>query len=159
MHGETPLQIIAAHQRHAPVNVELVARDLGLPIYYSTLDRNIKGKLIRRNQGFAIVINSLDTRLRQRFTIAHEIAHYVLHRDLMNVEIVDHDSYQSMLSSDYESQANRLAVDILMPGELVRQEFAENPDPRALAKHFWVSEKAMEIRLKGLHHNRVALAG
>jgi len=77
----------------------------------------------------------------------------------MNVEIVDHDSYQSMLSSDYESQANRLAVDILMPGELVRQEFAENPDPRALAKHFWVSEKAMEIRLKGLHHNRVALAG
>lgn len=159
MAGETSLQIIAAHQHSVPVNVEAIARDLGLPIYYSELDRSIQGKLSRRGAtGFEIFVNKSVSPERQRFTIAHEIAHYVLHKDLINVEIVDVNMYQSMLSSEYEAQANRLAVDILMPRELVRQAYERNPHPNELARAFEVSVEAMEIRLRNLIDRTAASA-
>jgi hypothetical protein len=153
MLGESPLQIIARYQSGAPIDTEGLARELGLKVYRDPLERGVYGKLTKdpaAPSGFAIYVNSFDAPVRQRFTIAHEIAHYVLHRDLINDEIVDREMYRSRLSNEYETQANRLAAEILMPSDLVRREFARDQDWESLARRFKVSPAAMEIRLQGL---------
>jgi predicted transcriptional regulator len=152
---KSPFQIISEYQKAPPVDVDALARALGIKVNYIELDEGIYGSLNRHPtwggpSGYVIFINKKDPRVRQRFTLAHEIAHFVLHRDLIDSEVVDRAMYRSDLSTAHETQANRLAADILMPGHLLRREFAETKDVAVLARRFDVSMAAMEIRLKSL---------
>src|SRR3546814_8751462 len=72
--------------------------------------------------GFAIYVNGSHPRVRRRFSIAHEIAHFALHRNLIGDGVTDDAMYRSNLSSAVEVQANRMAADILMPWHLIRSE-------------------------------------
>jgi Zn-dependent peptidase ImmA (M78 family) len=160
---ENVFEIIEKHQQKAPVLVDALARDLGIKVYPTTLPDGIYGKLSRDparggESGYAIYVNSRNAEVRQRFTVAHEIAHFALHRDLMDSEIVDKTMYRSDLSSAYETQANRLAAEVLMPSKLVRFEYSQAPVDKHLraswlALKFKVSSAAMEIRLKSLGLN------
>ena len=58
---------------------------------------------------------------RQRFTIAHEISHFILHRHLLRSGIQDDVLYRSNQSDKIEWEANALASDILMPAEIVKK--------------------------------------
>ncbi len=87
------------------------------------------------------------------FTIAHEIAHYILHRELIGDGIVDDILYRSGLSDHLEAQANRLAADLIMPWPSLHKRIQELSDLKneelyeQLAKDFEVSTTAMKIRL------------
>jgi Zn-dependent peptidase ImmA (M78 family) len=150
----TTFDVIDERSRSAPVDVEAIARDLGIKIYRESLEPGVYGKLARDPRsasGYSIYVNSSDSRLRQRFTIAHEIAHFVLHRDLVDSEIVDRQLYRSHLGNKYESQANRFAAGLIMPSELVAEAFQKlSRDPAVLARKFQVSTVAMRIRLESL---------
>jgi Zn-dependent peptidase ImmA (M78 family) len=150
-----PFFIIAQHQKKAPVPVVKLAHALGLEVRRRDLGDKWYGMLMRnknseRFAGFTIYVNQTSPPNRRRFTIAHEIAHYILHRDLIDTQIMDDTMYRSDLPDIYETQANRLAADILMPVHLVKKEFRANPDLGELARLFEVSKAAMSIRLRGL---------
>ena len=85
---------------------------------------------------------------RRRFTVAHEIAHFVLHRELIG-DGIEHDAlYRSALGGPLEAEANRLAADILMPWHLLHPAVVETgPQVVLLARKFNVSRNAMAIRL------------
>lgn len=71
--------------------------------------------------GFLIEINPQHPETRQRFSIAHELAHLILHKeDIIRVGIVDRDSENS-LNKEKEEDANNLASEILMPSEIVKE--------------------------------------
>ncbi|MDP9139968.1 MAG: ImmA/IrrE family metallo-endopeptidase, partial [Pseudomonadota bacterium] len=97
--------------------------------------------------------NRHDPPKRQRFTVAHEIAHFLLHRDDIGDGISDDVLYRSNLSDKREQQANRLAADILMPATLIAnaKEDAEEKGVGDVALYlsemFVVSEAAMQIKL------------
>lgn len=158
----SPIEILNASRPEAPpVNVEKLARDLGLIVFHvSNLGPDIAGKIMRDARrmapaGYAIYVNGNDNPRRQRFTIAHEIAHYVLHRDLIGDGITDSATdgalYRSSLGDDYERQANRLAADVLMPAQLVRAYYRGGVVSYAqLAEAFDVSIDAIRIRLQEL---------
>jgi Zn-dependent peptidase ImmA (M78 family) len=153
---ENPMAIVAKHQKEPPILVGPIATELGLRVYRMSLGPTIAGQLVRDRikggqSGFAVYLNSDDAQTRQKFTLAHEIAHFILHRDLIESGLIDDTLYRSELGSVYETQANQLAADILMPIRLVKK-YREiiGDDPKALAKKFDVSEQAMKIRLKGL---------
>jgi hypothetical protein len=153
--SESPLAVVAKHQTAAPVNLALIASELGLRVVHVPLDPSIAGEIERNPtdggpSGFIIRVNSNDKKNRQRFTLAHEIAHFILHRDLIESKLVDNTEYRSALDKRYETQANQLAADILMPIRLVRENMAQASDPKELARLFGVPKKAMEIRLKGV---------
>jgi hypothetical protein len=138
-----------------PVDVDGLARDLGLPIYLdASLPESISGKISRdgaATSGFRITVNANDVPHRRRFTIAHEIGHYVLHRDLILDEVTDNEMYRSSeLSDEFERQANRFAADLLLPAQVVRDQYRKLPAIIPLARLFAVSEEAMRIRLKEL---------
>ena len=161
---DDPLAIIARYQVVPPVNVEAIAESLGLAVYRQILGDNIAAMILRDRlrggqSGFAVFINTNDMKVRQRFSLAHEIAHYVLHRDLIENGVTDDTMYRSSeLSSHYETQANKFAADILMPIRLIKksyqanQSYQPNPSLSGLASLFQVSKASMKIRLDGLNY-------
>jgi hypothetical protein len=151
----TPGQIIAKHQAQAPVDVVAIASDLGINVWaMDSLPPSVSGKIFRDplnggSTGFSIAVNASHSFVRQRFTVAHEIAHFLLHRSkLENGDLVDDAMYRSGLSNKEETAANRMAADILMPFPLIRSLISAGiRDPQSLAAKLQVSLPAMKIRL------------
>lgn len=117
--------VMRAHQKAAPVKVGELASSLGLKVVISELPAGVSGKLTCEPKGsdqWVIRVNRHEHRNRQRFTIAHEIAHFVLHRTEIDGELTDDTFYRSGLSEKREFEANRLAAEILMPWHLIRAE-------------------------------------
>jgi len=137
------------------VRLAELAQDLGVPVKAATLAPGVSGEIRPSGEenGFIIRINRHDPAKRQRFTVAHELAHFLLHRDEIGAGIEDDVLYRSTLSDRREQQANRLAADILMPeSQLIEaREAAEEKGVGDmvlyLADLFSVSEAAMRIKV------------
>ena len=153
----TPTQIstIGEFTDEAPVKVGALAKALGLEVVIAALPLKISGLIQPKDDGdgFVIKVNRFEPKARQRFTIAHEIAHYLLHRDRIQSGVVDSVLYRSKLSSRLEAEANRLAADLIMPLNLVEGMADKvNVDSfdqlvERMADRFQVSKQAMGIRL------------
>ncbi len=98
-----------------------------------------------------ITVNTKDSYHRQRFTLAHELAHCMLHsQSLKNGRL---ELRTSMTTDDpREREANILAGQILIPENLLRRVYKDLVFPflPELAKIFEVSENVMAERLKYL---------
>lgn len=147
-------RIISAHQKSAPVQTIDIAEALGIKVYkVGNWPDNISAMIRRDDErggasGYAIYVNDKHPRVRRRFSIAHEIAHFALHRSLIGDGITDDAMYRSNMSNAVEAQANRMAADILMPWHLIRQATESGLNTvEALAKHFDVSKSTMSIQL------------
>jgi len=144
---------IRRFQNTPPVNVREIAENLGLKVWeMSSLPTDVSGKLFLDENGgtsgFSIGVNAHEGYFRKRFTVAHELAHFLLHRNLIGNGIQDDALYRSGLSNQVETEANRLAADILMPYSLIerlQKEGVRSVD--GLAAKLEVSSPAMKIRL------------
>ena len=101
---------------------------------------------------YEIGVNSKHSATRQKFSMAHEYAHYRLHRDdlsaLAEGERILHRSDERNL---LELQANNFAAEVLMPEEIFRKEVKRRGgDIAELARSFGVSTLALRYRAKGL---------
>lgn len=145
--------IIEAFQDAPPVRLPELAHALGVAVKASTLSPGISGEIRPAGDGFVIRINRHDPIKRQRFTVAHELSHFLLHREEIGDGIKDDVLYRSCLSNRREQQANRLAADILMPESLLTeaQQAAEEKGVGDVALYladiFGVSEAAMMIKM------------
>lgn len=137
-----------------PVDLEELIGALGLRLIFDPhLPSSIAGKLMRdphAPSGFRIVVNASDNPRRQRFTMAHEVGHYILHRDLIREDVVDDAMYRSALSEGYERQADSFAGQVLLPAQKVREAYKTTKALGALAQMFDVSDPALRIRLSEL---------
>ncbi|WP_051355273.1 ImmA/IrrE family metallo-endopeptidase [Mesorhizobium erdmanii] len=153
--------IIKKYTLTAPVDVERIASELGLDIVFSALGDKISGKIQKVDADqYLIVVNDDESPVRQRFTIAHEIGHFLYHRDLIGDGVADSPAYRSPdekiyettpLERRHETQANQFAANILMPHDLIRHIEARHPGITypELAKKLDVSLPALRVR-KGL---------
>ncbi len=86
---------------------------------------------------------------QQNFTIAHEIAHFLLHKDFLDKKgQLDRDTERPGLI-DIEVQANTLAAAILMPEDIVN-DLIMNDDiknTKELAERLQVPEFALRIQI------------
>lgn len=115
-------ETVRHHMNQAPVKISRICHDFGLEVVTAPMPARISGEIrpIQDSDGrFRIKINRYEATVRQRFTAAHELSHYLLHRDKIGAGIVDTVLYRSNLSNLLEAQANRLAADILMPIHLL----------------------------------------
>ncbi len=81
MAGE--LEILTDAMSNLPVNVEQVIEDLGIQYFNEPMDKGQSGAIELKDGKYTIRVNSLEPRQRQRFTAAHELAHYLLHREML----------------------------------------------------------------------------
>lgn len=145
--------VIVTHQNEFPVKVGAIAKAFGITVKKSTLAAGISGE-IKEVDGVCIIrVNRHDVKARQRFTIAHEIAHFLLHRAKIRDGIADDILYRSRLSDELEAQANKLAADIVMPWGLVQKSLESYADLKPeqkierLAEDAEISTTAIKIRL------------
>lgn len=145
-----------------PVDVEYVANGLGIGILQQYLEDKVSGLLVIDSNKVTIGVNKAHTRTRRRFTIAHELGHYILHRHFDTNVFVD-SSYtfrRDQLSSEgtylEEIAANAFAAELLMPEEMLREcyeyriDWYDPDDVKQVASEFGVSEIAMTIRATNL---------
>ena len=146
-------KIIESCQTILPIKVGAIAKRFDLEVKSSTLDSNISGMIKSDGNKTIIRINRHDVKQRQRFTLAHEIAHYLLHSEYIGDGITDDVLYRSSLSDILEAEANRLAAEIIMPWSMIVSRLDKHlglkkeEQNEALAEEFDVSITAIKIRL------------
>ena len=140
------LQIIRNHQQSAPVQVIPLAEELGVDVYKVDWPDNMSGR-IEKDENYSIYVNQNHHVNRRRFTVAHEIAHFILHRNQIGDGINDDAMYRSGMPLKVEFEANKLAADILMPWHLLNEYMEDDYTVESLANTFQVSKSAMSIRL------------
>ena len=123
----TPGEIIAKYQAVAPVDVVSIAEEVGIRVWeMSRLPEGVSGQIWQDPinggiSGFSIGVRTTDALVRKRFTVAHELAHYILHRNRLDGGLFEDVMYRGGLSSREETQANQMAADILMPFRLINK--------------------------------------
>lgn len=149
----------------APVPVEKIAKSLGARVRHSPLDEELSGMIYIKGDTPIIGVNSRHHPNRQKFTIAHEIAHLELHRDSITNQVhVDRKFPVLMRNADsatgterMEIEANRFAAELLMPSflldEMLRKKGFDIDDEKpleSLARKFRVSKQALEFRVRNM---------
>ena len=101
------------------IDPETIARLLGIDVLHHQFSDNISGLFFKKNNKLYIGVNSSQSEHRKRFTLAHEIGHFLLHTDESFHFDQDNVLYRadSILSST-ETEANHFAAEILMPEEI-----------------------------------------
>lgn len=149
--------VLTAARRSAPVDVHGLPERLGIRLKKAFLASGISGMLERFGNTFIVTVCATDPYTRQRFTLAHELGHYMLHRHLVGDGVDDDRAYRSTQAGKYhntligpseETEANKFAANLLMPRELVNAEWGKpGSTVQSMAALFQVSEHAMSIRL------------
>jgi Zn-dependent peptidase ImmA (M78 family) len=150
------------HIAHAPVNVEALAHLLHVDVRKSQVEGDISGFLYRDHDKSAAIIgvNSRHHHNRQRFTIAHELGHFLLHtNDKVHVdrgfEVRLRNEESSQGTNVDEKEANLFAAELLMPKEFIERDLQdieavdlmEERTIKSLAEKYQVSAHAFAFRL------------
>lgn len=125
-------------------NIEVINDDLGC---------EISGLIEYSNGGFIIAINKYHSYERRRFTLAHEFAHYAMHKDyiIKNKKIEDVALFKDR-KSDIEKEANDFASKLLMPkDELLVVVKSGKTRLGDLAEYFGVTAAAVKYRASKLN--------
>ena len=137
-----------------PVDVVKIASANDIKVYEGDLNKNISGA-IRYNKDeerFEILVNKNDLRVRQRFTIAHELGHYFLDREFLKNEELHIDTIlyrtenEEKEEKEREKRVDYFAGALLMNKTLLEKLRSENTVTE-LAEIFDVSVSAMTVRL------------
>lgn len=142
-----------------PVNVKALAKSLNIPVIEEVYKDDISGMLVIREENAIISVNKKHHKNRQRFSIAHELGHYLLHGSEANVfidktKVFLRDKKSSEGTQLQEIEANGFAAELLMPEALLKEKIIQKQldldDEEAvesLAKQFKVSVQALTHRL------------
>lgn len=130
-----------------PVNVQGMLQVLGVELYH-IYDNNVAGALDTRDGTARVYVFAMDPPQRQRFTMAHELGHLMLHDLSVAYRDKRFREPPTAAESYLETQANRFAADLLIPPWMVRALAPEHGNSvDSLAAAFNVSRHSMSIRL------------
>lgn len=157
---------IAKRHLGPPVNIEAIIRAMGIELdKKAELDDEIAGQLAKLPEGkFKISINKADTYYRQRFTMAHELGHYLLHAHLIGDGVDDSKAYRSVPTGQFyneaitrheETQANQFASRLLLPKSVVTTLAYPGATIKEISVKLQASIPATQIRLAALGYNVV----
>jgi len=158
--------------KDAPVDIKKIAEFFKIdikPMLFSNNDISGAIKIKGRSGNPVVVVNKEHILERQRFTIAHEIGHFLLHGSDINEMHIDaaspvyfRDGNAVSSTTDIkEMQANQFAAELLMPREMLAKDLLgeykmRNDDDydmltiEKLAKNYKVSKPAMIKRVGSL---------
>lgn len=133
-----------------PVNLSVIAKNLDIDVYASELPKGISGA-IRYNENkkkFEILLSEKESYERQRFTLAHELAHFFLEkRKLEESKEIHFDPLYRRNKNPEEKEVEYLAGAILMDHSMLKRLYNVNKSISLLAETFGVSESALTVRL------------
>jgi Zn-dependent peptidase ImmA (M78 family) len=158
----TDALLVQARVTAPPVPVDRIIAAQGITIEPSASLGDVSGLVIRRGKEIIIGVNKKQVPVRQRFTLAHELAHALLHH---GEEVRFDKDFRVNLRSEAsglgvnveEVEANHFAACLLMPRRFIEADpqaalvdVEDSQAVRALAHRYGVSAHAMSIRLGNL---------
>lgn len=137
----------------APIDVNNIAEKLGFTVLPFDFPETISAVIKIKDSKKVIGVNKKHAPTRQRFSVAHELGHYLSGHE-------DHDSENTFIDREkkylnkshrMEEEADEFAAELLMPEEMLKKDFASGErDPKHLSNKYNVSEQAMIIQLVNL---------
>lgn len=129
---------------------ETISMFQDIKVEYIPMTGTQSGQLSYSDGLWTISINSLHNKKRQRFTLAHELGHYILHKE-KNAEFKDTVFFRNDVLDSMEYNANEFASELLMPEVDVRTYVNKGiRNIGNLADIFGVSAAAMKYRIISL---------
>lgn len=150
------------------VPLEEIAKAAGIKeVRYVALN-GFEGTLLAndaKSEG-VIVINSSTRHQRQRFTLGHELGHFLIPRHGHNMncskaDLAAKSSVEMTASVAVEAEANLFSAELLMPKRLLSKLSTFNNEPsiagiKLTAEKFDVSFQAMAVRFVDIHDYPIA---
>jgi len=143
-------------------NIEALARVIGLDVIYGGLE-NVDAWLLRRDDGSGVirVSDTITNPNRRRFSIAHEIGHWIMHKERGQGYLCTAKDLSDYVNSPEEIEANWFAATLLMPKNLVNDAI-KGKDPsfatiEKITRNFETSRIAAARRFVELTRERVIL--
>src|SRR5262245_8910237 len=154
-------QLLAKHKvPHGEVPVERIVMSYGIELKLDSVDDDLSGFIVRDRDSKRTVIgaNKAHHPHRRRFTIAHELGHFLLHRgqtvhldetrQAFTINLRDPDSSKG--EDNEEREANLFAAELLMPAKFLAKDLehetldllGETDTLERLAKRYKVSTQA-----------------
>lgn len=146
----------------APVPVEKIIKRRDIRVQFSPLDQELSGMALVKDGVAVIGVNALHHPNRQRFTLAHELGHHIMHRthieNAVHVDkgfaILRRDTLAAQGTDKMEIEANAFASELLIPKVLLEPmigtgdiDLDDVDRLQSIAKKFKVSLSALQYRL------------
>lgn len=140
--------------------LEDLAWALGVEVIEAPLE-NLEAFLIRGGNKGKITVNAEAHSKRKRFSIAHELGHWMLHDAIF--QFCSTEDFNNYRTSKVEAEANHFAANLLIPAHWIPQEFRKQ-DPTlkmavSLSDQLNVSLTAAARRLVEKSPQKLILAG
>jgi Zn-dependent peptidase ImmA (M78 family) len=153
---DSPDKLLAYARRYninvVPLDIDAIAERLGVLVKAVPMEGDMSGRLYRPEDSsqWIVEVNKDHHPNRQRYTIAHELGHFCLHKHLKHL-FEDQVFFRGGEPSKEEWQANDFASAILMPESEFRESVRSGiTDIEKLSEKFEVSTLALRIRAKNL---------
>ena len=152
-HAEKKANELSAPYSSPPIPVLDIAEDNGVNVVFADFGKNsesVSGLCDFPNA--RIYVNEDDIPERQAFTMAHELGHWLLHRDVFLKQPELYPVLPRFSSPDQsnilEKEANKFAATLLVPARLLKP--VKDAPVSTLASIFGVSRTMMEFQLKNV---------
>jgi len=140
--------------KDAPVDVERIAKLLGFKVVPFDFPDSMSAVIRIEGSSKVIGVNKNHAVVRQRFSIGHELGHYLSgHENFTHEKKIVVEPDKKYLDPHYrqEQEADEFSAELLMPENLLKIDVMVNKlDPGSLATKYNVSEQAMMIQLLNL---------
>ncbi len=142
----------------APIDVISLANLYDIKVYGIKTKNEISGAITydKDEDYFEILVNTNNAKTRQRFTIAHELGHYFLHKEMLKDSNMHIDALyrtttdmKNVDTKELEKEVDYFAGALLMNRELL-EKLSKEYGIEELAKIFDVSTSAVIVRMKVL---------
>lgn len=164
---KSPLELVNEYSSHVRPDLIDLSRRLGFSVESTAMRSDLAGYLDVSGRRF--VLNSDTTAMRQRFTLAHQIGHWVWDRMALEEHGGCNDGptcrgvpgapfHNPDITQKDETNATKAAIGLIMSGPVVRGLHAQGMETALIAGRLGTTEKAMTIRLEtlGLKPNAAA---
>jgi Zn-dependent peptidase ImmA (M78 family) len=137
------------------VDIKSIIEQNGIKLKFEDMPSSKSGYLTRIDGLWIIGVNSNHHVHRQRYTMAHEFAHYCLHKSENNF-FEDEVFYRDEVQTSIEYAANTFAANLLMPNFLIDESIKKGiASLKELASRFNVSPLAVKSRILNLGYKIV----
>lgn len=160
---EAARKVLDRFGSNIPVPIDAIIKAHGIEVFVDDeMATTVSGILMIKGDRIGAMVNFRHPEVRKRFTLAHELGHYLLHRGRGNLFVDDVAVLHRSTPSDtktarMEAEANVFAAELLMPEKVLREQLKTNPSMaesdeaiRKLARRYDVSSAAMKYRLRQL---------
>ena len=135
----TPKQLISKYKTNNP---QEIAQELGIIILFEPLGE-INGYYNTAFRQKFIHINNTLVEAKQKFTIAHELGHALLHPKANTPFLRDNTLFSI---NKLEIEANKFAVDLLITDEAIAE--VKHLTLDQMANYFGINKNLIKLRLK-----------